>query len=437
MAPLTTSTIADVYDGLSPMAVHALHRRAEEVIQHGQGAAPPRSFNNQGFLALFAIIGGGMVIAAIWFFFWAKNGGFKFQEGDWEEYKSTVLRRKGPDGRTLSNATKSTKLGGGSVVHGGGDYGQSEYTESSGYTEKSEMREPDRGHGIRGGGGQHSSRYSNRKPRDPELAEYRHEKPARVGGLNRQNDGVHFDYSNTGSDLSQTPLVKGKDKDSSKTRAQKEKERKANAKAAQKHLKAAQKEAAAQEKKAKAEAKAAEKRQAQKKKDAAKDKDNKPPKPSSSGQASSSKPRAPPTEYTYDDTATVYTSPYTDYVPPSQPSSTSQGSQPSQRSQPSSYYDSYRPHNTTRSTNTPPRTHSQSPRKPRRVFSERDWATGVSSDSGTKAYPHYIPGLSSAGSVAVEDSVSQAGARRERDRRGGGNGYRRGGGRRDSLDGDD
>ena len=57
-----------------------------------------------------------MVIAGLWFFFWAKNGGFQFQEGDWDDYKSTVLRRKGPDGRTLSNATKSTKLGGSTIA---------------------------------------------------------------------------------------------------------------------------------------------------------------------------------------------------------------------------------------------------------------------------------------------------------------------------------
>jgi len=56
------------------------------------------------------------VITGIWFFFWAKNGGFYFKEGDWEDYKSTILRRKGPNGTTLSGATPSTNLGGGSVV---------------------------------------------------------------------------------------------------------------------------------------------------------------------------------------------------------------------------------------------------------------------------------------------------------------------------------
>ena len=53
---------------------------------------------------------------------------------------------------------------------------------------------------------------------------------------------------------------------------------------------------------------------------------------------------------------------------------------------------------------------------------------------GTISYPCHIPALSTAGRVAVSDSVSQAGARRQRDVMAG---YRRGGvravSRRDSL----
>ena len=103
--------------------------------EYAAGARPPTDFNNKGFQALFAIIAMGMVLAGLWFFFWAKNGGFHFREGDWEDYKSTVLRRKGPDGKTLSNATKSTRLGGGSVVHGG-SYGA---PSSIGYTDETEI----------------------------------------------------------------------------------------------------------------------------------------------------------------------------------------------------------------------------------------------------------------------------------------------------------
>ncbi|PBP16168.1 hypothetical protein BUE80_DR013046, partial [Diplocarpon rosae] len=83
---------------------------------------------------------------------------------DWEEYKSTVLRRKGPNGTTLSGATESTDLGGGSVVHG----------------EKRWGRRKKRG----------SARYKD-------LDEEGSQKPARVGGINRQPDGSSWDGSNT------------------------------------------------------------------------------------------------------------------------------------------------------------------------------------------------------------------------------------------------
>ncbi|KAH4794668.1 hypothetical protein HBH62_013870, partial [Parastagonospora nodorum] len=113
---------------LSPMAIRDLSvaktivKRANEAYVQlaSAGAKDPNDLKGPGFQALFALIGVGMTLTAIWFFFWAKNGGFKFRgKDDWEDYKSTVLRRKGPDGKTLSNATKSTRLGGGSVVHGG------------------------------------------------------------------------------------------------------------------------------------------------------------------------------------------------------------------------------------------------------------------------------------------------------------------------------
>jgi hypothetical protein len=193
----------------------------------GAGSKPPTDFNNQAFLALFATLGGLMVLASIWFFFWAKNGGFHFQEGDWDDYKSTVLRRKGPDGRTLSNATKSTKLGG-STIAGTQHYKWAKqaarsivskdekgrkgvlgkrgwakthsitYTDDftdtlgtrteSDMTEIREAPEPDYHH--------HSKRY-----RDRDVHDYKKERPARVGGLNRVAEGSHVDTSHNGSDL--------------------------------------------------------------------------------------------------------------------------------------------------------------------------------------------------------------------------------------------
>ncbi|KAJ8119959.1 hypothetical protein ONZ43_g3206 [Nemania bipapillata] len=79
------------------------------------GVTEPKDINNTFIFVLFGLIGVAFVITGIWFFFWAKNGGFYFKENDWEDYKSTVLRRKGPNGTILSNATPSTDLGGGSV----------------------------------------------------------------------------------------------------------------------------------------------------------------------------------------------------------------------------------------------------------------------------------------------------------------------------------
>lgn len=215
---------------LSPIQAHdvqtkTIEKRATSTFIKGQGTSPPDSINNKGFFALFAILGAGMVIASLWFFFWAKNGGFHFHEGDWDDYKSTVLRRKGPDGKTLSNATKSTKLGGGKSIYGSQRFawqqnaarsvvGKDEKgrkgvlgkrgwakTHSITYTddftetlasqtvtdEMTELRtEPDYDNGH------HSKRY-----RDRDVHAYKKEKPARVGGLNRVADGSHFDYTNT------------------------------------------------------------------------------------------------------------------------------------------------------------------------------------------------------------------------------------------------
>lgn len=255
--------------GLSPLAARAVQLAKTLAKRDDQyknlasaGARPATDLSGPGFQVLFALIGVGMTLTAIWFFFWAKNGGFRWKKDDWEDYKSTVLRRKGPDGRTLSNATKSTRLGGGSVVHGG-SYGAPTsvgYTDETGTSaDMSEMRDAEEGksrHGLRGGDGRrkkkHRRDYEN-DYNDPDLDGYRHEKAARVGGLNRQADGMYTDYSPTepsdlGSNVSGKPLVK-KDKRDPKKEA-KEKERRArermkNAKAAEKE---AQKTAAAQAK---------------------------------------------------------------------------------------------------------------------------------------------------------------------------------------------
>ncbi|KAF7515367.1 hypothetical protein G7054_g14610 [Neopestalotiopsis clavispora] len=96
-------------------------------VDPSRGVIDPHNINNNAMFALFALIGVAFVVVGIWFFFWAKNGGFYFQENDWDDYKSTVLRRTGPNGTILSNATKSTKLGGGSIYKDVDD-GMTEYT---------------------------------------------------------------------------------------------------------------------------------------------------------------------------------------------------------------------------------------------------------------------------------------------------------------------
>ncbi|KNG48140.1 hypothetical protein DDE82_004828 [Stemphylium lycopersici] len=269
---------------VSPMAMRAFELAKSMVKRDGEepykslasaGAKPPSALAGPGFQALFALIGIGMAFLAIWFFFWAKNGGFKWRENDWEDYKSTVLRRKGPDGKTLSNATKSTRLGGGSVVHGGSYFGaQSElnYTDEAG-TEvtTSTYRDAERGEGgLRGGDGRKHKKHRRDHTNDyndPELRQYREEKAARVGGLNRVGDGKYTDYSGSqpsevGSShvSSQVPLVKKEAKDpkkEAKAKEQRAKERMRKAKAAEKE---AAKKAAAEEKARKDEQKAEAKR---------------------------------------------------------------------------------------------------------------------------------------------------------------------------------
>ncbi len=174
-------------DDLSPLQVGSLLSTRSTTkapqnpnYQPGSGTINPNHVNNHGFFALFALLGLALVLAAIWFFFWAKNGGFRFRKGDWDDYKSTVLRRKGPNGTTLSGATKTTRLGGGSVVANGGEVDMGEKGWKKGVQHKAKKGKP------RG----------NRNNDDNDVRAYRHEKPAKVGGLNSESDGVfHQDFA--------------------------------------------------------------------------------------------------------------------------------------------------------------------------------------------------------------------------------------------------
>ena len=169
------------------------------------GGVDPNDINMKAVQAAFALIGVSFVVGAIWFFFWAKNGGFQWRRGDWDEYKSTVLRRRGPNGTTLSNATKSTKLGGGSVVgQGYSDDGSMTATDFSSeapiFTEKRSKKKSSKKVKEQKMNEAQAAKWEG--GHDTDVRAYRHEKAARVGGLNTQSDAQYYGTDYTQSDAS-------------------------------------------------------------------------------------------------------------------------------------------------------------------------------------------------------------------------------------------
>ncbi|KAI1750097.1 hypothetical protein F4782DRAFT_510657 [Xylaria castorea] len=201
-----------------------------------RGMTSPGDINNTFIFVLFGLIGVAFVLTGIWFFFWAKNGGFHFKQDDWEDYKSTVLRRRGPNGTLLSGATPSTNLGGGSVYKdiddGATEYtgGLTQMTADTGDTastltgitagasdiagrekrrrareKKEREREKKRDRKNRKSGGNSNRRkvgedgvlVDEEAEADAKqnLRAYRAERPARVGGLNREADGSEWEGS--------------------------------------------------------------------------------------------------------------------------------------------------------------------------------------------------------------------------------------------------
>lgn len=262
---------------LSPKAAN-LAVRAQDLVPRGAvlpdpgvGVLPPTHINNKAFFALFALIGVAFVLTGIWFFFWAKNGGFYFKENDWDDYKSTVLRRKGPNGTTLSGATESTDLGGGSVVHGeknnrskwgrkrNGKKGTSTIADSRykdfeeegstlngsivGTELSSEMSE------VKWKAQQAKNKDKKKKKKtsvwgrgdarslpDEEMdvgvadvvRAYRHEKPARVGGINKESDSSAFDGSTQDNSTAASDLLSNRESTPTNTPTKVKKERKDN-----------------------------------------------------------------------------------------------------------------------------------------------------------------------------------------------------------------
>jgi hypothetical protein len=265
--PTSTSSASISFRNLSPKAAGIVARAIDLVPRAtanglpnpGAGVTPPQNVPNKLIFILFGLIGVGFIVTGIWFFFWAKNGGFYFKENDWEEYKSTVLRRKGPNGTTLSGATASTDLGGGSIVHGeknskwrrlkktrkgsGGtrykdvddertlagsardsalssEMGELKYDDIVGKRAKKEKKN-----------GKHRSerRGDEADPSVPdELRAYRHEKPARVGGLNKESDASAFDGSTADGSTAASELLNNREATPTNTPTKTRKERKDN-----------------------------------------------------------------------------------------------------------------------------------------------------------------------------------------------------------------
>jgi hypothetical protein len=149
MSTIRSVAIAHVHESINTLSKSAIHKRDEGDTTDpnssnfipGQGVVEPTHVPTKALFALFGILGAVFVVVGIWFFMVTPNGGFVFKEGDWDDYVTTVMRRKGPNGTTLSGATKSTQLGGGSVLGWGRDkWGKTEY---SGYSETSTERSDD------------------------------------------------------------------------------------------------------------------------------------------------------------------------------------------------------------------------------------------------------------------------------------------------------
>jgi hypothetical protein len=225
-------------------------------VNAGSGVTPPQNMPNKLIFILFGLIGVGFIVTGIWFFFWAKNGGFYFKDNDWEEYKSTVLRRKGPNGTTLSGATASTDLGGGSIVHGektsrwrfkksrkggGGtrykdfdeertlagsardsalssEMGELKYDDIVGKRAKKEKKSRRTRSEAQDEGGDHRTR--------DELRAYRHERPARVGGINKESDASAFDGSTADNSTAASELLYNRESTPTNTPTKVRKEKK-------------------------------------------------------------------------------------------------------------------------------------------------------------------------------------------------------------------
>jgi hypothetical protein len=354
------------------LAHKLLARAPPPVLEPCAGCLDPSKVNNKLYFALFAIIGAAIVVVSIWFFLHAKNGGFHWHQDDWSEYKSTVLRKKDANGKTIYSGrstimppSKTDRLAARSVVGydekgrkgimavrglGGshsvyysdsfteytGDRGSDTMTSVS-RNEKAPRTKDDLHTRMRGGHADTQSNHS-RRYRDRDLQDYKHEKPARVGGMNRCADGVSHDFgSDTMTDLtsSTTPILSSSDK-----KRQKEEKKAADdaARMERKWRKEAERAAAALAKESSSSSPSKPKEAATPPRTSKPDRTLKPQKPRNQSSRSTSPQKQKQRDYSFsgaaDESSTLYTAQHntpTCYTATSTTRTTS------------SYYDAYRP----------------------------------------------------------------------------------------------
>jgi len=239
----------------SPIYINKLNARSMNLLPRsttlydpGSGTIEGTNIPNTFVFVLFGLLLASFIITGVWFFFRARNGGFHWRKNDWEDYKSTVLRRKGPNGTTLSGATASTDLGGGSVYkdYDGNDQQSSLGSEMSYLKRKMKGKKREKFTGdkrsksgkekskLRGGDGNHnidleantayepSYEPSNLGTVDDDMRAYRHEKPARVGGLNKAPDSSRWDGSTAPGTDAQSDLLSNQEPTPTKKEKKKE-----------------------------------------------------------------------------------------------------------------------------------------------------------------------------------------------------------------------
>ncbi|POS84653.1 hypothetical protein EPUL_002233 [Erysiphe pulchra] len=219
---------------LSVRSISDLHTTSHIILPRSSpleivtGVTPPQDIPNRFVFTIFGLIGAGFVITAFWFFFRAKNGGFDvITKSHWDSYKKSVVARSVRTGQSLSNATLSTKLGGGSIYQSEKSSKSSHSKRTKTYTKKRKGEKKRRQLNMVEGTIQSSdmsevTRFTNkfrneRRKRNlkeksvntdmesiigdldhsalDDLIAYRHEKPARVGGLNTESEASTFSDS--------------------------------------------------------------------------------------------------------------------------------------------------------------------------------------------------------------------------------------------------